>query len=102
MHVCGFFSARLKQHRVNWLPCEIEALAISAPIIHWSPYILESTNTVQILSDSQPYIQAYDRLCRGQFSSSACVSTFLSALSHYKVSLQHISVAANFPADYQT
>ena len=29
MHVGGFFSARLKQHQVNWLPCEIEALAIS-------------------------------------------------------------------------
>ena len=77
MHVGGFFSARLKQHQVNWLPCEIEALAISASINHWSPYILESTNTVQILSDSRPCVQAYDRLCRGQFSSSACVSTFL-------------------------
>ena len=89
MHVGGFFSARLKQHQVNWLPCEIKALAISASINHWSPYILESTNTVQILSDSWPCVQAYDRLCRGQFSSSAHVSTFLSALSRYKVSLQH-------------
>ena len=102
MHVGGFFSARLKQHQVNWLPCEIEALAISASINHWSPYILESTNTVQILSDSRPCVQAYDRLCRGQFSSSARVSTFLSALSCYKVSLQHISGAANLPADYHS
>ena len=78
MHVGGFFfSDRLKQHQVNWIACEIEALAISTSINHWSPYILESTNTVQILSDSWPCVQAYDRLCQGQFSSSTRLSTFL-------------------------
>ena len=45
---------------------------------------------MQIVSDSKPCVQAYQRLCQGQFSASAQISTFLSTLSSYNISVQHI------------
>ncbi|XP_048257295.1 uncharacterized protein LOC125382956 [Haliotis rufescens] len=35
----GFFNAKLKKNQKNWLPCEIEALAIGAAVKHFSPVI---------------------------------------------------------------
>ena len=102
MMLGGYFSVKLKPHQLKWLLCEVEALAISASVNHGSKYIIESRNTVQILTDSRPCVQAYKRLCRGLFYSSARVGTFLSTLSRYKVSLQHIPGAANLPADYHS
>ena len=96
----GYFSAKLKPHQQKWLPCEIEALAISSAINHWAPYILESKHQSQILSDSKPCVQSFQKLQRGQFSSSARVSTFLGTLSRYNIKLQHIAGTDNLPADY--
>ena len=31
----GFFSACMKTHQLKWLPCEVEALAISSAVHHW-------------------------------------------------------------------
>ena len=78
MLVGGFFSAKLRSHQQKWLPCEVEALAISSSLSYWSPYILNSLHPVQVLTDSRPCVQAYNKLVRGHFSSSARVSTFLS------------------------
>ena len=100
MLIAGYFSAKLKTHQQRWLPCEIEALAISSSIQHWSPYILQSHHTCQVLSDSKPCIQAREKLLRGEFSNSARITTFLSNLSRYNIQLQHIRGSANIPADY--
>jgi hypothetical protein len=102
MHLGGFFSVKLKPHQRKWLPCEVEALAISSSIQHWSSYILENKNTVQVLTDSLPCIQAHAKLCWGEFSHSARVSNFLSALSRYQISLQYIPGSVNLPSDYQS
>ena len=102
MHVGGFFSAKLKPHQRKWLPCEVEALAISSTVEHWGPYIIENHHSVQVLTDSRPCVQAYAKLCRGQFSSSARISTFLSTLSRYHVTLQHIPGHLNLPADFHS
>ncbi len=102
MHVGGYFSAKLKPHQRKWLPCEIEALAISASITHWSPYIVQSDQVTQVLTDSRPCVQAYAKMSRGRFSTSARISTFLSVLSRYSVSLQYIPGDSNLPADYQS
>lgn len=40
--VSGFFSAKLRKHQVNWLPCKIEALSIGAAIKYFSPLIIQS------------------------------------------------------------
>ena len=98
----GFFSAKLKPHQMKWLPCEVEALAISSSVQHWASYIVENTNTTQILTDSRPCIQAFAKLCRGEYSHSARVTTFLSTLSRYAISLQCIQGSVNLPADYQS
>ena len=102
MLIGGFFSAKLKPHQRKWLPCEVEALAIGASVKHWSPYIIESKHPVQVLTDSKPCVQAHEKLSRGQFSSSARVSTFLSTLSRYSVILQYVPGSANLPADYHS
>ncbi len=65
-------------------------------------FILESKRPTQVLTDSKPCIQAYAKLSRGEFSSSARVSTYLSTLSRYRLKLQHISGSANLPADYSS
>ena len=69
LHLAGFFSAKLRKHQVTWLPCEIEALAIGAAIRHFAPYIIQSPHTTEVLTDSRPCVQAYEKLKRGEFSS---------------------------------
>ena len=96
----GFFNAKLKKHQVTWLPCEIEALCIGAAIKHFAPYIIQSSHTVQVLTDSRPCVQAYQKLCRGEFSNSSRVTTFLSAVSRYQAHINHISGAANLASDF--
>ena len=98
----GFYSFKLKIHQNNWFPCEHEALAITAAVNHFSPYIRESEHLLQVLTDSKPCPQAYQRLCSGQFSASARVSMFLSTLSSHNVTVQHILGKANASSDYSS
>lgn len=81
LHVTGFFSAKLRGSQCRWLPFEIEALAISCSIKQFSPYLIQSFHKACILTDIKPCVQAYEKLCRGEFSVSLRVSTFLSAVS---------------------
>ena len=69
--LAGFFSAKLHRHQVTWLPCEIEALGIGAAIKHFAPYIIQSPHTNEVLTDSRPCVQAYEKLKRGEFSTSS-------------------------------
>jgi hypothetical protein len=98
--LCGFFNAKLKKHQGTWLPCEIEALAIAAAVKHFAPVIIQAKSPCQILTDSRPCVQAYDKLRRGEFSASSRVTTFLSVVSRYHLQVRHISGAANLPSDY--
>ena len=85
--LAGFFSAKLRKHQVNWLPCEIEALSIAAAVKHFSPFIIQSHHPACILTDSKPCVQAIDKLRRGEFSASPRVTSFLSIVSRYECSL---------------
>jgi hypothetical protein len=98
--IAGFFSAKLKQRQFTWIPCELEALSISASIKHFSPYIIQSEHQTCLLTDSKPCVQAFAKLCRGEFSCSARISTFLTNVSRYQVSIRHLSGAANLPSDF--
>lgn len=71
-----YFGFKLKSHQAGWLPCEMEALGITAAVSHFSPYIKESVHTTQVLTDSRPCVQAWGKLKSGLFSASARVSTF--------------------------
>ena len=92
--LAGFFSAKLRDPQVKWLPCEVEALSISLATRHFSPYIIQSSHSTCILTDSKPCVQAYEKLCRGEFSASPRVSTFLSTVSRYQASVQHLAGTA--------
>ena len=102
IYLGGFFSAKLKAHQAKWLPCEIEALSIATSVSHYGPYIRQSTQKTQILTDNKPCVQAWSKMLRGQFSSSSRVATFMSILSEYAVEVQHISGSVNLPSDYQS
>ncbi|KAJ8388922.1 hypothetical protein AAFF_G00126780 [Aldrovandia affinis] len=66
--VAGYFSAKLRKNQTSWLPCEIEALSIAAAVKHFAPYIIQSSQRTCVLTDSKPCIQAFEKLCRGEFS----------------------------------
>ena len=91
IYLGGFFSAKLKSHQAKWLPCEIKALSIATSVNHFGPYIRQSSQKTQILTDNKPCVQAWSKMLRGQFSSSSRVVSFMSVLSEYSVEVQHIS-----------
>ena len=98
-HVDGFFSAKLKPGQAKWLPCEVEALAIAVSVRHFSPFIIESRCKTRVLTDSKPCVQAFEKLCRGEFSASPRVMTFLSTASRFQIVVQHLA-KSNPVADF--
>ena len=100
LHLAGFYSSKLRKHQVTWLPCEIEALSIAAAVKHFSPFLIQSKHRAGVLTDSQPCVQAVNKLCRGEFSASPRVTSFLTTVSRYQVSLQHLAGNANLPSDF--
>ena len=100
LHLAGFFSARLRKHQVTWLPCEAEALAIATVVNHFVPYILQANQRTYVLTDSRPCVLEYQKLCYGEFSNSACVTTFLSTISQFQLTIDHLVGAANLPSDF--
>ena len=92
--LAGSFSSKLRKHQVTWLPCEIEALSIAAAIKHFGPYIIQSTNNTCLLTDSKPCVQAVEKLCRGEFSASPRVTSFLSTVS------RNLNGSINIPSDF--
>ena len=100
LHLAGFFSAKLRGRQVSWLPCEVEALSIAVATKHFSPYIVQSNNNACVLTDSKPCVQAFEKLCRGEFSASPRVSTFLSTVSRYQALVRHVSGSAILPSDF--
>ena len=85
--LAGFYSGKLRQHQVTWLPCEVEVLSIAAAVKYFSPFIIQSLHPTTVLTDSKPCVQAIDKLCRGEFSASPRVTSFLTTISRYQVSL---------------
>lgn len=77
LYLAEFFSAKLRKHQVAWLPCEIEALSIAAVIKYYSPFIIQSSQQICLLTDSKPCVQSFEKLCRGEFSAIPRVTSFL-------------------------
>ena len=99
--IAGFFSQLLKpEQSTNWFPCEIEGLSIAASVKFFSILISQSRHTTQILTDSKPCCEAYQKLCFGEISTNARLSTFLTTVSRHHVTISHLSGAANLPSDF--
>ena len=75
-------------------------MSIAASIKHFSPFIIQSPHPTTVLTDSKPCVQEIDKLCRGEFSVSPRVTSFLTTVSRYQVNLQHLAGKANLPSDF--
>ena len=100
--LAGHFSANLRTHQRSWLPCELEALAIATATKHFCPYIIQSQLQACVLTDSKSCVEAAENLCRGEFSASPRVATFLSTISRYQVSVHHLAGTSNCPSDFSS
>ena len=98
----GFFSAKVKSHQIDWLPCEREALAIASAVQFFHPFIVQSEHQTIILTDNKPCVEAFAKLQRGEFSASPRVSTFLSTLHRFQVLVQHVAGADILLSDHQS
>ncbi|KAJ8377293.1 hypothetical protein AAFF_G00261420 [Aldrovandia affinis] len=49
---------------------------------------------------SKPCVQAFEKLCRGEFSASPRVTSFLSTASRFQVLIRHVAGAAILPSDF--
>ncbi|KAI8485682.1 hypothetical protein Bbelb_365160 [Branchiostoma belcheri] len=83
----------------QWLPCELEALAITSALKHFKPYLIQTTKPAFILTDSKPCVEAVEKLRRGEFSYSPRVSTFLAAVSQFPITVKHIGRKYNLSTD---
>ncbi|KAL2096322.1 hypothetical protein ACEWY4_008470 [Coilia grayii] len=98
--VAGYFSAKLRKNQSSWLPCQIEALSIAAAVKHFAPFIVQASHKACVLTDSKPCVQAFEKLCRGEFSTSPRVTTFLSTASRFQVLIRHVAGASILPSDF--
>ena len=88
----GIFNAKLRKRQVTWLPIEVEALSTGAAIKHFAPFIIQSSHATEILTGNRLCVQAYQKLMRGEFSSSSRVITLFSTASRYCVHIRHVEV----------
>ena len=98
--LAGFFSQQLSPSHVKWFPCEVEGIGIACAVKSFEGFIVQSNHRTQVLTDSKSCVDAYNRLLRGQFSSNARLSTFLSAACRHHIVIRHIAGAANLPSDF--
>ena len=98
--LAGYFNAKRKSHHASWLPCEVEALSIGCGVKHFAPYIMQSQHVTRVLTDSKPCVLAFKKLCRGEFSTSPRVSTFLSIATRFKIEIIHIPGKDNIFSDF--
>lgn len=100
--LAGFFNCKLPEYQRRWLPCELEALAISTAMHHFAPFIIQSSERPQVLTDSKPCVDAANKLSRGEFSASARLSTFISAATRYNPIISHIPGSSNIISDHSS
>ena len=98
--LAGYFNAKRRGHQIAWLPCEIEALCIAISIKHFAPYIIQSQHRTRVMTDSKACVQAYRNLCKGAFSLSPRLTSFLSMVSRYAVEVMHIAGKDNLFSDF--
>ena len=96
----GFYSAVLNKFKKAWLPCEGEACGIRLVLEHFQNQIRESDNTTIHYTDSQPCVLAWKRSCRGAFSASSRISTFLTGLSVLPIELRHKPGKEMYTSDF--
>jgi hypothetical protein len=76
--------------------------SIVTAVKYYSPYIVQSLGPWCVLTDCRPCVDAYDKLCHGEFSAGPRVYTFLSTVSRYQVPVCHVTGTAILPSDHSS
>jgi len=69
---------------------------------NFAPFIRDSHHSIQVLTDNESCVDAYQKLRQGKFSTSSRVSTFLTTLSKFNVEVCHIKGSSNLSSDYSS
>lgn len=96
----GFVSAKLRELQKGWIPCEIEALAITSAVRHFSSVIVQSKHRTTVLSNSKPCVQVVEKLRRGEFSASPRITTVLATICRYDIHISHLKGTTNVVSDF--
>ena len=97
--VVKHFSKQLSAHKKNWLPCELEALAVGTGLQTFLPFFRESDCKPVIYTDSTPVVMAFNKMQRGAFSASPRVSTFLHNVVNSGATVKYLPGKSNHTAD---
>ena len=62
---------------------------------HFSPFLIQSSKRAYILTDSKPCVQAYEKLCCGEFSDSPRVSSPLCAATKLQSGMFQAPLSSN-------
>ena len=63
--LAGFFSQQLSPSHLKWFLWEIEGITIAAAVKLFDGFIVQSRHRTQVLTDSKPCVDAYNKLLRG-------------------------------------
>jgi hypothetical protein len=88
-----FHSAKLKDNCKKWSPCEIEALAFAVGIEKEFDLLRESKHPLIICPDSKPVHDALNLINKGNFSTSARMTSFLTNVNRIPNPFPNTSVA---------
>jgi len=69
---------------------------------NFAPFIRDSHHSIQVLTDNESCVDAYQKIRQGKFSTSSRVSTFLTTLSKFNVEVCHIKGSSNLSSDYSS
>ena len=69
-------------------------------INHFRPFILNSNHQTSILNYSKPVVQAFEKINKGKYPTSAKMKAFLLAATQNNVSISHIKDTNNLVSDF--
>ena len=88
LRIGGYFGFKVKS---GMLPCEAEGKGLERAVEHWDHYIRENENPTICLIDNNSVVQCAKKLCKGEYSESSRLQSFLYLLNSKNLNIQHNS-----------
>ena len=86
-----FYSAKIKDYMMKWLPCEIEGVASAMAINACSHWILASTKPTYVTPDCKAVVEAVERMKQGKLSRNPRLQMILISINRRPVTFIHSS-----------
>ena len=86
-----FYSAKIKDYMVKWLPCEIEGVASAMAINACAHWILASTKPTYVTPDCKAVVEAVERMKQGKMSRNPRLQMILISINRRPVTFIHSS-----------